>query len=442
VTVRRTPHIRYQLFDAAEEPGMAAAVLRQMRVSASRADESQLEFVSARDNASLPEDDAPRALQRVRRGSNAVFAVGDRIVLKLFRRVEAGPNPEIEIRAHLHRVGFRKTPPMVGAFRGTLDDAGAGRSAWFGILQGYVPNDGEAWQHAVAAARAWMRRAGRPRDLVRDVDTIVPMSAWDSAADSVLREVIAPYVPMVERLGLHIAELHKALASPAGNPAFRREPPTALSRRATYQRMRTLAVSVLDTLRTRLPELDPTAQELAASVLDRREDALVLFARLLEASSTSPRIRCHGNLHLGQVLHAGDALVILDFEGEPGRPLFERRMKRAPLQDVAAMVRSFHYAAHAALRGRSRAHTQAPAEYARRLRWMRAWQLRVGALFIDAYSRGVADSGLLPADPDEARVQFRAYLLERALYELGFELDNRRAWILAPLLDLPFLLPG
>jgi maltose alpha-D-glucosyltransferase / alpha-amylase len=106
------------------------------------------------------------------------------------------------------------------------------------------------------------------------------------------------------------------------------------------------------------------------------------------------------------------------------------------------MVRSFHYAAHAAFRELHRANKIDGAEDATRLRWMRAWQLRVGAVFIDAYSRAVADGGLLPSDPEEARVLFQAYLLERALYELGFELNHRPAWLAAPLLDLPFLLPS
>jgi maltose alpha-D-glucosyltransferase/alpha-amylase len=105
-------------------------------------------------------------------------------------------------------------------------------------------------------------------------------------------------------------------------------------------------------------------------------------------------------------------------------------------------VRSFHYAAHAAARGLRGASREYWADDAARMRWMRAWQLRVGAVFIDAYSRGVAESGLLPSDPDEARLLFRTYLLERALYELGYELNHRPAWITAPLLDLPLLLPA
>jgi maltose alpha-D-glucosyltransferase / alpha-amylase len=344
------------------------------------------------------------------------------------------------MRSHLRRVGFEQTPALLAAFRGHLESGRPGSSVWFGILQANVPNDGEAWAHAVRAARVCLRVASRRGTTPPRVDTIVPMSPWDSLADQTVAELTTPYARIVERLGERTADLHKALVAGGDDPAFAVEPPTALSRRSAYQRMRTLAVSVLDTLSGRLPELEPALRDIAGSVLDRRADVLDRFHRLLEGPFTSPRIRCHGNLHLGQVLHAGDELVIIDFDGEPGRPLYERRMKRSPLQDVASMVRSFHYAAHAAATELHVARRSAAAEEAARLQWMRAWQLHVSAVFIDAYSREVAESGLLPADPDEARALFQAHLLERALYELGFELNHRPEWLAAPLLDLPYLL--
>jgi maltose alpha-D-glucosyltransferase/alpha-amylase len=354
--------------------------------------------------------------------------------------VEIGPNPEIEMRSRLKRVGFEHTPRLLAAFRGTLDNARPEIRVWLGILQGYVPNDGEGWSHAVDAARRYLGRARRRSTLPGSVESIIPMSPWESAIDPIVAELTRDYERMVERLGGRTAELHTALATATEDPAFAAQPPSILSRRSAYQRMRTLTASVFDTLLRRVAELDPEERKAAESVLGRRADALAVFYRLLERPLTSPRIRCHGNLHLGQFLHAGRELVIIDFDGEPGRPLYERRLKLSPLQDVATMVRSFHYAAHAAVReARPRAAGRV-VDAERDWRWMRAWQLRMGAVFIDAYSRGAAASGLLPADPDEARLLFQTYVLERAIYELGYELNHRRAWIMAPLLDLPFLL--
>jgi maltose alpha-D-glucosyltransferase / alpha-amylase len=444
LTVRRRPGARYELFDAAEDPAMAAALVREISGNGAAPDARGLDVVLADGARPLPDgDQALRPLQRVRPGSNAVFAVGRRTVLKLFRRIEAGPNPEIEVRAHLQRVGFPHTPPLLAAFRASRDGVQPPDGVWFGILQASVPNDGEAWSHAVRAARAGLRAAGRRSEMPPLIDSIVPMSAWDSLVDPAIAELTVSYAPIVERLGRRVAELHKALVAAPDEPAFAPEPPTALSRRSAYQRMRTLALSVLDDLRQRLPGLNPALRDIAESVLGRRADVLERLHRLLEGPFNSPRIRCHGNLHLGQVLHAGDELVIIDFDGEPGRPLYERRLKRAPLQDVATMVRSFHYAAHAAVNElyvAERAERHEPSQDAARLRWMRAWQLRVSAIFVDAYSREVAGSGLLPSDPDEARTLFETYLLERALYEIGFELNHRPEWLAAPLLDLPYLL--
>jgi maltose alpha-D-glucosyltransferase/alpha-amylase len=438
--VRSAPRARYELFDAAEDSAMAGALVGELQGEAPSSDASGLEVVLGEAAAALPDGNhVPRSLQRGRPGSNAVFTVDDGTVLKLFRRLEAGPNPEIEMRSRLRRVGFAHTPALIAAFRGNLEAARPGNRVWFGILQANVQNDGEAWAHAVKAARTFFRLARRRLDSPPSLDRIVPMAPWDGLADPAVNDLIAPYTPIAERLGKKTADLHKALAAVTDDLAFAIEPPTALSRRSAYQRMRTLAVSVLETLGTRLPEFDPVTREIAASALGRRADVLDLFHRLLERPFTSPRIRCHGNLHLGQILHAGDELVIIDFDGEPGRPLYERRLKRSALQDVASMVRSFHYAAHAALRERQGG-SRDPGEEATSLQWMRAWQLRVSAVFIDAYSREVAASGLLPSDPDEARVLFQTYLVERALYEVGFELNHRPEWLAAPLLDLPLLL--
>ena len=437
--VHQTPGRRFDLFDAAEDSVMASAVVAQATddLHASRRAQA-VDIVGHPSAAPHPvEADEAHPLQRVRRGSNAVFAVGPGAVLKLFRRIESGPNPEIEMRSHLARVGFTHTPALFAGVRCTLPEGTAERVC-LGFLQAHVPNDGEAWHHAVAAAANYLRGSVSQPEGPRAPDTIVPLSPWYGPREPVVAELASAYAPTVERLGRRTAKLHRALASDGGDKTFAVEPPTALSRRSAYQRMRTLAVSVLDKLRRRVEELDPELYPLAAAVLERRDAALSLFHELLDRPYSSPRIRCHGNLHLGQILHAGNDLVILDFDGEPGRPLYERRLKRSPLHDVATMVRSFHYAAHGALQQLDESTGWMPSNTTPA--WIVSWQLYVSAVFIDAYTRGVEGTGLLPSDPEEARLLFRTYLVERAFYELGFELNHRRGWIAAPLADLPLLL--
>jgi maltose alpha-D-glucosyltransferase/alpha-amylase len=171
-------------------------------------------------------------------------------------------------------------------------------------------------------------------------------------------------------------------------------------------------------------------------VVDKQEETIRVFRQILDRAIAAQRIRCHGNLHLGHVLHVGDDVVLIDFDGEPGRPWYERRLKRSPLQDVATMIRSFHYAAHAALHNR----IAARADPDRMIRWLRAWQRRTSALFLATYLEAVQGTSLLPSAIGETELLLDAHLLERAYYELGFELNHRSRWVRGPLLDIPTLL--
>jgi maltose alpha-D-glucosyltransferase/alpha-amylase len=203
--------------------------------------------------------------------------------------------------------------------------------------------------------------------------------------------------------------------------------------------MRTLAVSVLARMRLREAELLADLRPAARAVVLRQDEILAVFREIMNRSISAARIRCHGNLHLGQCLHVGDDVLLIDFEGEPGRPLYERRLKRSPLQDVAAMVRSFHYAAHAAARRQDRR-----AGSRRLTGWLRHWQQRTASVFVDEYVKAMGGSTLLPADAGDRQALLHAHLLERACYELAFEMDHRSSWVGAPLADLPLLLtaPG
>jgi trehalose synthase-fused probable maltokinase len=362
------------------------------------------------------------------------------VALKLWRLVVPGPRPEIEMRSHLREVGFRNAPSVLAAFQWKFGADRPADSAWVGMLQRSIDNQGEAWEHAVAAAHQYLARASRRRRPPPQVASIVPSSLWGGSVDPDVDDLIGSYLRVVERLGETTAELHRALATPTSDSAFAPDAFSPFSRRSAYQRMRTLTVSVIDALRSRAPALEPDVRELADAMIQRRTEALAVFQQLLDRRVTSRRIRCHGNLHLGQVLHVGDDLVIINFDGEPGRPVYERRLKHSPLQDVATMVRSLHYAAHAALERQRPRQRRDAHDVTRTTEWIRAWQSRVGAAFVNAYSKALAGAGLLPADPEDTRVLFRSYLLERAIYEVGAELNRRSDWVRAPLLDLPSLL--
>jgi maltose alpha-D-glucosyltransferase/alpha-amylase len=433
------PEERWQIVDAAEDPKLARALLQQAGAHAPlRGAIGSLEAVLAPDHpiyGALREE--PSRLARARRGSNALVAMGDRVVLKLFRQIESGPNPEIEMRSRLREVGFAHAPALVAGFRWQPDPPARGPSAaWLGIVQERADNQGEAWTYAVEAARDSLRRAIERGGDPPAVASIVPHAFVGAPDEPPLDDVIGPYRETIARLGERAAELHRALATPTSDPAFTPEPLTPFSRRSAYQRMRRSAVSLLEVLRTRAPLFEPSVRALAEAVCDRREAMLAVFGALLERRIDALRIRCHGNFHLGQVLHAGDDLVVVDFDGEPGRPLYERRLKRSPLQDVATMVRSFHYAAHAAA-GPSGKPAGASGDLSP---WLRAWQRRAGTLFVEAYARSVAPEGLLPSDPEAAQLLLHAFVVERAVYEVNFELNRQGGYVSGPLSDLPLLL--
>jgi maltose alpha-D-glucosyltransferase/alpha-amylase len=194
--------------------------------------------------------------------------------------------------------------------------------------------------------------------------------------------------------------------------------------------MRNLSGRVLQTLAARIDTLPADVQADARELVGLEAELLGRFRRIIARKMRGLRIRCHGDYHLGQVLFTGNDFVITDFEGEPIRPLSERRMKRSPLRDVAGMLRSFHYAAYSAPR-------QEPGAIAVRGAadqegWVRAWYARVSATFLRAYLHATADAPFLPTDDDELGLLLDAYVLEKAVYELGYELNNRPDWAIIP----------
>jgi maltose alpha-D-glucosyltransferase/alpha-amylase len=220
------------------------------------------------------------------------------------------------------------------------------------------------------------------------------------------------------------------LAANTRDPAFAPTLFTGLSARSAYHRMRTTAVAVTARLRRAHARIAPPLQSATAVVMDGQERALGVFREVLTCAVGAIRIRCHGNLHLAQLLTVGDDLLFVDFEGEPGRPVYERRLKHSPLLDAASMIRSFDYAADAAIRGLAGSTGSTDEASAGRAR---DWRRRVSSLFLETYTAAVQDTNLLPADPRRARALLDAYLLERTFFELGAELSGEAQSLAVPL---------
>jgi maltose alpha-D-glucosyltransferase/alpha-amylase len=374
--------------------------------------------------------------------SNTSIRYGDRLVLKLFRKLEPGINPDLEVGRFLTRsTTFRHVPPVAGGL--DLHDGGRGReAATLAVLQGFVANEGDAWSFTLDGLGRYFERVrtgwgrgdfSRAPVPARPLLELVELAGGDHPPAE-LYERIGTYLPAVRLLGERTAELHVALGSaPADHPAFAPEPFSTLHQRSLYESMRTSAGRTFQLLRQRLDDLAPEARAAAAAVLAAQDRARERFALLLGPKVTATRIRTHGDYHLGQVLYTGRDFVILDFEGEPARPLSERRLKRSPLRDVAGMLRSFQYAAYARLFEESASGIIPPPDAPIFESWALYWERWVSAAFLGAYLERTATASFVPARRSELATLLDAYVLEKAIYELAYELNHRPHWVRIPL---------
>lgn len=365
--------------------------------------------------------------------SNTSIRFGDRLILKLFRRIEPGPNPDLEVGAYLTDVaGFGNTPPVLGG----LEYRPRGGEPWsLAILQAFVPNQGDAWRHTLEAAAAFLARAaarGAPPDqALLPAGTLLDRAAAPPHPE--LAGLVGPYLEAARLLGRRTAELHLALAAHPELPAFAPEPYTPALQRELRDGVRALLEEVLRLLRRRQAGLPAPERALAARILAGHDELAGRLAWVAERPLSALRTRTHGDYHLGQVLWTGQDFMIIDFEGEPARPLAARRAKASPLRDVAGMLRSFHYAAHQALAIHPEGDRAPPARRGDAARWAEAWQLAVSAGFLAGYLASARGAPFLPAAGLELQGLLELFLTEKAVYELAYELNNRPAWIGLPL---------
>jgi maltose alpha-D-glucosyltransferase/alpha-amylase len=239
-------------------------------------------------------------------------------------------------------------------------------------------------------------------------------------------------------LGRRTAEMHAALADPAASPAFAPEPFSLVYQRGLRQSMRNTTRMSLDTLRKRLESLEGPVRAAAETLLAREADLMAMFRELTIRPIRTPRIRVHGDYHLGQVLWTGKDFIIIDFEGEPMRSVGERRLKRSPMKDVAGMVRSFDYAAWTGLRRHWELLPPAEARPSPRERdelGARIWGGWLAHEFVRQYMSSLRQlrPELLPATQEDAELVLRSWVLEKALYEISYELNSRPDWVDIPL---------
>jgi maltose alpha-D-glucosyltransferase/alpha-amylase len=367
--------------------------------------------------------------------SNTSVFYGDRLIMKLFRRQQRGPNPDCEIGRYLtERTHFDGIPPFAGAIEYVPVD---GEPVTLAMLQGLVANQGDGWTlmleelsryYENCATAAWPEggSAAAP-DLGTDL-----MDLAKQEPSKLARDHVGIALDSAAALGRRTAQLHLALASPTEDSAFMPEPMAAGDVQSLLAGLRKEAARVLDQLKESVAALPDEFIDMAGLVLARRRQILDSFRLEAEAGTLGQRIRIHGDYHLGQVLQVKSDYVILDFEGEPARPLAERRAKLCPMKDVAGMLRSLGYAAYSGLI----AHTARRTEDWKSLEpWARLWERSMGAAFLRAYRDTAQDAPFISSD-EGFRKLLAVFLLDKALNELSYELNNRPAWVRVPLMGI------
>jgi maltose alpha-D-glucosyltransferase/alpha-amylase len=393
--------------------------------------------------AALNGDEPPEPSVFRAEQSNTSVVYGQSLIMKLFRRVEDGVNPDLELGRYLgERAGYANTPQVAGFLEYQSD----GREpATLAIVHRFVPNEGDSWQYTVDVLGRFLERSVTERI---EPGLPAPDRATETLLDRALRpvpeeaaEMVGSYLQSAALMGRRVAELHAALAADTVDPSLAPEPFTPHYQRGLYQSLRNLTSRAMSLLRRQQAKLDAAAAEQAAAVLAADKALLARFQTLTAQPIQAMRIRCHGDLHLGQILFTGRDFMIIDFEGEPARSLGDRRVKRSPLRDVAGVLRSFHYATFTALLdAENRGLVEPGSDAARDLEdWGRAWNDAVSEAFLGAYLEHAADAAWIPADREALRVLLDTSLLEKAVYELTYELNNRPAWVsvaLTGILDL------
>jgi maltose alpha-D-glucosyltransferase / alpha-amylase len=367
--------------------------------------------------------------------TNSSINYGNQLVLKLVRRVEEGAHPELQLGRFLTERGFPHAAPLLGA----LEYRSPEGSLTLGTLHRFVPNEGDAWRLTLDhLSRYFERVVAQSEAAVLPTDGLIALASRD--LPPAVYDLLGTYVPAAQLIGRRTAELHMALSSDGDDPEFAPEPYSALSQRSLIQSMRNQTRQVLQRLRRRLRDLSEEKREDAHRVLGAEAEILRRTRSAFEGRLTARRIRCHGGLHLGQLLYTGKDFVIIDFEGEPARPLGERRLKRSPLVDVASVIRSFQYVGHNTLFQRLAGGQIRREDIARLEPWVRFWEVWSAAAFLKSYLEASAGAPFHPTSRDEMARLLGAFLMDKAMYELGHELERRPEWVRIPLRGIVQLL--
>lgn len=370
---------------------------------------------------------------------NRGIIYGGKFYLKLFARLEIGTNPELELGRFLTARGFANVPAIAGWLEYRRRN---GEQITLGVLTEFQASSQDAWAYTLdLLSRYFDRVRTAPPDGRNELTPGLPLLELSQKdPPEAVVGLLGTFAELARLLGQRTAEMHLALSGDPQNPEFGPEPFTPFYQRGLFQSMRNLAVRTLEQLRGGLARVPDAVRPQANQVIASQANIIKRLRGVYETPLKAKRIRCHGDFHLGEVLFTGKDFIFIDFEGEPGRPVGERRIKRCALRDVASMIRSFAYIVAMALFKQIELGTLPEHDVHLLEPWAALWYRWISSIFLRAYLRPMAESGLLPDSKEQLGILLEAHLLEKMLLETAYELSNRPHLLKIPLRGLLYML--
>lgn len=362
--------------------------------------------------------------------SNTSIIYGNRFFLKIFRKVDRAINPDLEITRFLtENTSFRNIPAFMGSIEWKFDKD----SLVIGMMQEMIESSGDAWVNMLDRLNAFNETilvSHQPVIPQEKVGSLTEPLSYELIPENFKELIDASTAEQASLLGVRTGEMHLALASGNAFADFKPEPYSLHYQRSLYAGLQSLVRGTFLNQSKNLQRLEEDARKEAEEVLNMKDDILEVLRRIYARKIDVIKIRIHGDYHLGQVLFTGKDFVITDFEGEPARSYSERRLKRSPLRDVAGMIRSFHYAAYGSLVLDNHIRKE---DMTRLIPFVEQWYHYMSGFFMKAYLDTVAGSAFIPRNKEDLDTLLTTFLLEKAIYELNYELNNRPGWVTIPL---------
>src|SRR3989339_349388 len=360
--------------------------------------------------------------------SNTSILYDKHLLFKLFRKLDGGMNPDLEIVKFIsENTNFSNVPPFAGYIEYKKKNS---KQVIMGMLQGFIPNRGDAWEYTVDSIKKYYEKILKNKVKFENFNIPQSIFATEQKIPGVIQKLIGQnYINMTKILGKRTGELHLALSSNKKDKNFSPEPITYSYQKTVVSSMKSQTCRVFGFLKGHFDNLKDNLKKDANEILKNESKIEEYYENLLKKKISATKIRIHDDYHLGQVLYTGKDFVIIDFEGEPARMLKERRLKKSPIKDISGMLRSFHYATYNALFIQSLSEKNVVLLEP----WADIWYECISRVFLNSYFKTVKNASFIPKKKEDTETLLNAFLIEKAVYELGYELNNRPDWVIIPL---------